>query len=322
VATTQMTADEGANITTTYGGGGTGTTSASVGYNTISGNVTSDAVWSTTGEFVETNTGSAQFTEDYYEYEYDKSSWTGNTDPSFATEVYGHYHPFYRPFHHHHQLYNIWATLDLKKLAHSHTINLDGVGSHSHGFTMAPHNHKINIGHQHKVTIPATTIKVPCPKHKHTVKLNSTTIKVPCPKHKHTVKFNGTIIKVPCPKHTHTVTINPTTVKVPCPKHKHSITIPGHTHELNIPPHTHGIAAGIFESGNPTGFDIYVNGTKKTTVNANNYNDDITQWLLNAQNQVPRNTWIDIEIRPNDLAYVVSTVFVQGFVQSRGGGNY
>jgi len=44
--------------------------------------------------------------------------------------------------------------------------------------------------------------------------------------------------------------------------------------------------------------------------------------LLNSDNQVPRNTWIDVTIVPNDLAYVVSSIFVQGFVQSRGGGNY
>ena len=61
---------------------------------------------------------------------------------------------------------------------------------------------------------------------------------------------------------------------------------------------------------------------KIATVDATSYNDDITAWLLDSDNQVPRNQWIDVEIRPNDLAYVVCSVFVQGFVQSRGGGNY
>ena len=72
----------------------------------------------------------------------------------------------------------------------------------------------------------------------------------------------------------------------------------------------------------PTQFDIYVGSTKKATVEATTYNGDITQWLLNDKNLIPRNTWINVEIRPNALAYVVSSVFVQGFVQSRGGGNY
>ena len=104
--------------------------------------------------------------------------------------------------------------------------------------------------------------------------------------------------------------------------HTHNFNIGGHTHKVDIPAHTHKITAGIFESGNPTGFDIYVGNTKKATINAKSYDGDITPWLLNNKNQVPRNSWIEVKIVPNDLAYVVSSVFVQGFVQSRGGGNY
>lgn len=109
---------------------------------------------------------------------------------------------------------------------------------------------------------------------------------------------------------------------IDCPKHKHKITIPGQNLSVSIPAHTHDISAGIFESGNPTAFDIYVGGKKKVTITDKKYNDDISQWLLNADNKIPRNSWIKVEIRPNDLAYVVSSVFVQGFVQSRGGQNY
>lgn len=104
--------------------------------------------------------------------------------------------------------------------------------------------------------------------------------------------------------------------------HSHTFSIPDHHHTFTIPAHSHDITAGIFEKGNPTAFDIYVGGTKKTTIDAKRWEGDITQWLLNNSNQVPRNSWIKVEIRPNDLAYVISSVFVQGFVQSRGGGNY
>jgi hypothetical protein len=100
------------------------------------------------------------------------------------------------------------------------------------------------------------------------------------------------------------------------------VTIPNHTHTITIPAHSHEITAGIFESGNATGFSIYVAGRLVTTVNEKTYDGDITAWLLNSSNQIPRDSWINVEIRPNDLAYVVTSVFVQGFVQSRGGGNY
>lgn len=113
------------------------------------------------------------------------------------------------------------------------------------------------------------------------------------------------------PNHTHTITAH--THKLPDLSHSHKITFKGHSHT---------ITAGIFESGNPTKFDIYVGGELRTSVNATSYDGDIATWLLTADKQIPRGQWIDIEIRPNDLAYVQSSVFVQGFVQSRGGGNY
>lgn len=104
--------------------------------------------------------------------------------------------------------------------------------------------------------------------------------------------------------------------------HTHSVSLPVHSHLVEIPGHSHKIAAGIFESGRPTAFDIYIGGEKKASVDSSSYNDDITMWLLGSNGLVPRNRWIDMEIRPNDNAYVVASVFIQGFVQSRGGGNY
>lgn len=100
--------------------------------------------------------------------------------------------------------------------------------------------------------------------------------------------------------------------------HTHKVTIKAHTHKVPIKAHTHEIKAGIFESGSASAFDLYVSGKKKTTINAKSWESDITEWLLNNDGKIPRNSWIKVEIRPNDLAYVISSVFVQGFVQSRG----
>lgn len=115
--------------------------------------------------------------------------------------------------------------------------------------------------------------------------------------------------------HTHSFDINMSA-------HTHSVSLPKHTHNVTIPAHSHKIAGGIFESGSPSAFDIYVEGEKKETVDSRSFNDDITMWLLGSDGLIPRNRWIDLEIRPNDNAYVVASVFIQGFVQSRGGGNY
>lgn len=126
--------------------------------------------------------------------------------------------------------------------------------------------------------------------------------------HTHSVNWNGV------GSHSHSVSFK---------AHSHSVPLPAHTHDVKIPAHSHTITSGIFESSERSSrFDIYIGGTIRASVNSTSFDGDITEWLLNDSRQVPRNSWINVEIRPDKLAYVVSSVFVQGFVQSRGGGNY
>ena len=144
--------------------------------------------------------------------------------------------------------------------------------------------------------------------------------------HYHTVSVSGSASggshshSFNIPDHTHEISAH--SHNLPNLSHKHTITLKPHSHKIILKGHSHEITAGIFESGNPTKFDIYVGGKKKATATGTTYEGDIADWLLTADNQIPRGQWIDIEIRPNDLAYVQSSVFIQGFVQSRGGGNY
>ena len=193
------------------------------------------------------------------------------------------------------------ATPSVDNLTHNHATNLytQTDGRHSHGIEGSEHNHTIprtNLQHNHGISIS----------------VNNDYGKSGF-SHSHNFSVSDHTHSITIPSHTHNVSI---------PAHTHNVSIPAHTHNVSLPAHTHTISAGIFESGNPTAFDIYVGNTKKATVNATTYDGDIVTWLLNSNNQVPRNTWIDIEIRPNDLAYCQCSVFIQGFVQSRGGGNY
>ena len=110
--------------------------------------------------------------------------------------------------------------------------------------------------------------------------------------------------------------------RVRIPSHFHTFSVAPHKHKFTVPSHTHEINPGIYTYGSPTAFDIYIDGDKKATIDSTYCEENITTLLVNEQNQIPRDSWIKVEIRPNDLAYVVSSVFVQGFVQSRGGGNY
>lgn len=209
-------------------------------------------------------------------------------------------------------------------------------GEHSHNIQVNDHAHRMNhshgFGHYHTMSASSGEHFHTIPKHKHNVEfynvgwhahsLANHTHHIG--NHRHFVSVDGHSHSIDKSlfnhthgmDHTHNIEVNS------FGSHAHTFSIGAHEHGITIPAHKHQIQAGIFESGNPSSFDIYIHGNKVATVDATSYNDDITAWLLDSDNQVPRNQWIDVEIRPNDLAYVVCSVFVQGFVQSRGGGNY
>ena len=172
------------------------------------------------------------------------------------------------------------------------------------------HNHQIT-----SVNIPVLTIDKQQLEHKHNISHY----------HKVTVSGSGSggshSHSFPLPRHTHTISSHKH--DLPDLSHKHSITLNGHTHKVTLKGHDHKITPGIFENNEtPTQFDVWVGSKNQATVIGTSFEGDITEWLLNNKRQIPRDSWIKVEIVPDTLAYVVSSVFVQGFVQSRGGGNY
>ena len=209
-------------------------------------------------------------------------------------------------------------------------------GEHSHNIQVNDHAHRMNhshgFGHYHTMSASSGEHFHTIPKHKHNVEfynvgwhahsLANHTHHIKNHRHFTTVDGHSHSIDKILFNHTHGMDHTHNIEVNSFGSHAHTFSIGAHEHGITIPAHSHQIKAGIFESGNPSSFDIYIHGNKIATVDATSYNDDITAWLLDSDNQVPRNQWIDVEIRPNDLAYVVCSVFVQGFVQSRGGGNY
>lgn len=103
--------------------------------------------------------------------------------------------------------------------------------------------------------------------------------------------------------------------------HTHSVSIPSHTHSVSIPDHTHGIEQGIFEFGGANGATIWVNGQEKGAMGTD-HDVDLTEWLLNDDGKIDRGRWHKVEVVPDDLAYVTIDIYIQGFVQSRGGSTY
>lgn len=177
---------------------------------------------------------------------------------------------------------------------HRHTLGdhtHDG-GSHTH--SVGAHQHGFH--HTHYFTVTVTF-----PAHSHTV-----------PAHSHSVNIDAHTHDVDLPNHTHTVTM---------PTHSHSVTVRNHTHTVEVPDHTHGIEYGIFRTGSPKGAVIQVNGVNKLTMTTER-EVDITEYLVGGGGTIPRGSFIRLGVLPDDLAYITIDVYIQGFVQSRGGGTY
>lgn len=121
--------------------------------------------------------------------------------------------------------------------------------------------------------------------------------------------------------HTHRVSIPSHSHSFSVGAHTHSVSIPAHTHSVSIPNHTHGIEQGIFEFGGASGATIWVNGQEKGAMGTD-HDVDLTEWLLNEDGKIDRGRWHKVEVVPDDLAYVTIDIYIQGFVQSRGGSTY
>lgn len=160
----------------------------------------------------------------------------------------------------------------------------------------ANHNHALRRGDMIALTdgtkITGFRHFVPSGKHIH-------------PAHSHTM-----------PSHTHTVRNH--THNVDIPDHTHDIKIPGHRHNVDLPSHAHEITPGIYRFGNPQSFGLYINRAKKAEFSGRTAELDITDLLTGADNMIPRGSWLSLEVRPDDLAYISIDLMVQGFVQSRG----
>jgi phage minor structural protein len=309
-AINQNTGDGGAINTQSGSGGGTSgqTGVASGGENlslsasaTVSIDDTTDAVWANQSTIATSDTN----INDYENY---GTQVTTIESGSHSHTLYGHVNSVTPlesvEYKHTHYLDSGDATAGMYETgSHLHTVN-DTTG-HSHGIARSDLKHYHSGSGTVTVTINAGDNKTQTNfAHSHSFSVGNHSHSITVGAHNHSISVGA---------HNHSISVN---------AHSHSISVGSHTHSITVGSHSHDIEAGIFESGNPTSFDIYVGGKKKTTVNSTSYDGDITTWLLNDKNQIPRNSWIDVEIRPNDLAYVQCSVFVQGFVQSRGGGNY
>ena len=177
------------------------------------------------------------------------------------------------------------------------------------GYSAAKHNHGIREDARLALTdgekITGSVYWIPSGAHTHG-------------EHDHKFIIYGHSHRVTIRDHSHTLTIPGHSHRVTIPDHRHTITIPGHFHKVTVPSHSHNITPGIYQYGNPQKFGLYINGTKKADFSGRTAELDITDLLTGSDNMIPRGSWLSLEVRPDDLAYISIDLIVQGFIQSRG----
>lgn len=130
------------------------------------------------------------------------------------------------------------------------------------------HNFRAVLGHHHRIQLPD---------HAHRFRIKAHSHDFDIPDHSHQLRIPG---------------------------HAHRVTIPGHDHTVTVPAHAHSITPGIFLFGDPKKFSLYVNGTKKADFSGQTAELDVTAFLLGADKRIPRGSWLSLEVRPDDLAYI------------------
>ncbi len=116
--------------------------------------------------------------------------------------------------------------------------------------------------------------------------------------------------------HHHSVPINVTIPQI-------NIEIPNHYHGITIPSHSHGISYGIYEGKRAEGVTIKVDDVELPAEALDGREVDVAAYLsTDDAGKIQRGTWHTIEIVPDGLTRIVGNLYMQIFIQHRGGGNY
>lgn len=112
-------------------------------------------------------------------------------------------------------------------------------------------------------------------------------------------------------------------IGIEIPSHTHTITLSSHTHSVSIGTHVHEMLFGIYEGGQAGSVTISVDGNAVPAENISGGEIDVAAYLdKDDAGKITRGAWHEISITPDALTRIEVNLFVQTFVQSRGGGDY
>lgn len=182
-------------------------------------------------------------------------------------------------------------------MGHTHTMaHVHSIGGHTH--TMDTHAHSL-AGHIHTLGAHVHGLNA----HTHTV-----------PAHQHGMTHYHLF------SHSHTIP----GLTITIPDHTHTVTSSSHTHTVTLGTHTHALIYGIFEGTTASSFTLTVDGTAYAEpITSAQAEMDITALLgKDADGKITRGDWHEVTLTPDKATRVVVSVYVQCFVQSKGGGDF
>ncbi|MGO3751218.1 MAG: phage tail spike protein [Peptoniphilaceae bacterium] len=120
--------------------------------------------------------------------------------------------------------------------------------------------------------------------------------------------------------HEHSIQLREHSHSVSIPQHSHSVSISSHRHAFTLPDHTHEIDYGINQGSSANKAYIRIDG--RTVYDYEQEVNIIPYLSKDDGGKIQRGTWHVVEIVPDKLTRINASLFIQLFVNSRGGGDY
>ena len=101
------------------------------------------------------------------------------------------------------------------------------------------------------------------------------------------------------------------------------VLIPEHNHTMSIPSHSHGISYGIYEGETASSVTIRVDGKEVPAAELDGKQLDVATYMsADDDGKIKRGVWHTVEIIPDKLTRIIGNLYMQIFIQHRGGGSY
>ncbi|WP_085521444.1 phage tail spike protein [Tuberibacillus sp. Marseille-P3662] len=122
--------------------------------------------------------------------------------------------------------------------------------------------------------------------------------------------------------HSHELSIPDHSHSFNVPSHTHDVSIDPHTHQIELPDHTHKIEPGIWEGTRASSIEVIVDGQSIGTFGQEINKLNLIPYLDKDNGGRVTRSRHTVELKPDKLSRITTSVVRQFFIQSHEGGTY